>query len=72
MIVRIDDHLCDHSPACLAARVCPRGAIVAKEGGTYPGANGFFVDQSRCTGCGVCVRGCPMGAVATSEGATTR
>jgi Fe-S-cluster-containing hydrogenase component 2 len=54
---------CDRSPGCMAARVCPRGAIVPVPGGTYPGASGFTVDGGSCTGCGVCVRACPFGAV---------
>ncbi len=33
------------------------------EGGSYPGAPGYTIDESRCTGCGICVRACPMGAV---------
>ncbi|GAB4281502.1 MAG: hypothetical protein Kow0056_16940 [Coriobacteriia bacterium] len=59
----IDTDLCDRSPGCPARRVCPRGAIVPVPGGAYPGAEGYMVQQDRCTGCGVCVRVCPTGAV---------
>lgn len=69
MTAAIDIARCDRSPGCPAKRVCPRGAIIPVPGGSYPGAEGYTVDASRCTGCGVCVRVCPMGAV-TMELAT--
>jgi NAD-dependent dihydropyrimidine dehydrogenase PreA subunit len=59
----IDTARCDRSPGCPVRRVCPRGAVQPIPGGTYPGAEGYAVDASRCTGCGVCVRVCPTGAV---------
>ncbi|MHB8761513.1 MAG: 4Fe-4S binding protein [Coriobacteriia bacterium] len=58
----IDEAACDRSPACPARRACPRGAIVPIAGGRYPGSNGYRVDESRCTGCGICVLSCPGGA----------
>jgi len=61
--VKIDAASCDRSPGCPARRVCPRGAIQPIPGGSYPGANGYFVDESRCTGCAICARFCPGGAV---------
>lgn len=61
--VTIDATVCDRSPACPARRACPRGAIVPIIGGSYPGANGYSIDASRCTGCAVCVLNCPGGAV---------
>ncbi|MBE0476914.1 MAG: 4Fe-4S binding protein [Coriobacteriia bacterium] len=65
MIVRvaIDAGVCDRSPGCPVRRVCPRGAVVPVEGGAYPGADGYTVEEQRCTGCGICVRHCPAGAV---------
>lgn len=61
--VTIDIESCDRSPACPARRVCPRGAIVPVPGGRYPGENGYVVDETRCTGCAICVRSCPGRAV---------
>ncbi|MRR12191.1 4Fe-4S dicluster domain-containing protein [bacterium] len=61
--VTIEPGTCDRSPACPARRACPRGAITAVPGGMYPGANGYTIDESRCTGCAVCVIHCPAGAV---------
>jgi ferredoxin len=54
--VTIDLARCDASPFCPAKRVCPTGAIT-------PVAGGYTTDQSKCTGCGACIRVCPMGAV---------
>lgn len=61
--VRIDIPTCDRSPGCPARRACPRGAIQPAPGGAYPGANGYIIDEARCTGCAVCARFCPGGAV---------
>ncbi|HZL06973.1 MAG TPA: 4Fe-4S binding protein [Coriobacteriia bacterium] len=63
MTASVETGACDRSPHCPARRVCPRGAIVPKTGGAYPGANGYRVLADRCTGCGVCVRACPGRAV---------
>lgn len=59
----VDPHVCDRSPACPARRVCPNGAIVPRIGGPHPGYDGYEVDASRCSGCGICARVCPTGAV---------
>ncbi|MDZ4655431.1 MAG: 4Fe-4S binding protein [Coriobacteriia bacterium] len=59
----IDNTSCDRSPGCPARRVCPRGAISLIPGGRYPGANGYTVDEDRCTGCGICARVCAGGAI---------
>ncbi len=67
MTAMVENVRCDRSPACMAARVCPRGAIVPLPGGTYPGSAGYSVDESACSGCGVCVRACPFGAVGMRE-----
>jgi Fe-S-cluster-containing hydrogenase component 2 len=67
MQVSISNSRCDRSPACVAARVCPRDAIVPVRGGAYPGAEGYSVVKERCAGCAVCVMACPFGAV-TLEG----
>jgi Fe-S-cluster-containing hydrogenase component 2 len=63
MVWEIVNDRCDRSPACMAARVCPRDAIVPLSGGSYPGMNGYRIDASRCAGCGICARACPYGAV---------
>lgn len=61
--VTIDNMLCDRSPGCPSKRVCPTGAIVPREGGRYPGANGYAVIEELCRGCAVCARVCAGGAV---------
>ena len=61
--IAIDAAACDRSPGCPVKRICPRGAVEPVEGGAYPGANGYTVNQDLCTGCALCVRYCPMGAV---------
>lgn len=60
---RIEGTVCDRSPHCPVKRVCPAGAVAPLPGGAYPGANGYTIDETRCAGCGVCVRSCPGGAV---------
>lgn len=67
MTATVDTARCDRSPACVAARFCPRDAIIPLPGGNYPGANGYKVDTDRCTGCGICLRACPFGAVELSR-----
>jgi Fe-S-cluster-containing hydrogenase component 2 len=59
----IDNRSCDRSPGCPARRACPSGAIVPLEGGRYPGANGYTVEEDKCTGCGICAQYCAGGAV---------
>lgn len=66
-LAKIDAALCDRSPTCPVRRHCPTGAVIPREGGSYPGAAGWIVDEDRCTGCGVCVRACPMRAVTMIE-----
>ncbi len=61
--IEIDNTRCDRSPGCPSRRVCPQGAIVPVDGGTYPGSNGYRVIEDRCTGCGICARVCAGGAV---------
>jgi Fe-S-cluster-containing hydrogenase component 2 len=57
----VDEYMCDRNPGCPARRLCPNGAFLRTAEGERPGA--WRVDESLCTGCGVCVRACPMGAV---------
>ena len=54
--VTIEIERCDASPFCPVRRTCPRGAVVAVQGG-------YTIDQDKCTACGACVRACPMSAV---------
>jgi Fe-S-cluster-containing hydrogenase component 2 len=61
--IRIDNSRCDRSPGCPAARVCPNGAIVPSDGGSYRGANGYTIIDEKCSGCGICARACVGGAV---------
>ena len=61
--ITIDNTLCDRSPGCPSARVCPTGANVPVEGGPYPGANGYTVIEDLCRNCAVCARVCAGGAV---------
>ncbi|MBN2404809.1 MAG: 4Fe-4S binding protein [Coriobacteriia bacterium] len=61
--MNIDNGACDRSPGCPAKRVCPKGAITPVPGGRYPGANGYSIDEDRCTGCGICTRVCAGGAI---------
>ena len=58
MPILIDHRLCDSSPYCGAARVCPKGAVRYDRG-----LGQVVVDTARCGSClGVCTHGCPMGA----------
>ena len=57
----INSSRCDKSPFCPVKRVCPAGAITQKSGFLKGGVP--VVDESKCTGCAICVRYCPMGAV---------
>jgi Fe-S-cluster-containing hydrogenase component 2 len=61
--VSIDIPSCDRSPGCPARRSCRLGAIVPIPGGSYPGANGYTIDEEKCAGCGTCAMYCPGGAV---------
>ncbi len=62
MPVAIDTRICDNSPACGAARLCPYGAL------RYDSTiGGIAVDNSLCRDCFTCVRGCPSNAVKTAE-----
>ncbi|HJX04905.1 MAG TPA: 4Fe-4S binding protein [Thermoplasmata archaeon] len=59
MSVRYEQRLCDRSPYCPVAKVCPTGAFHIDRKTFTPS-----FDSSKCTGCGVCVPSCPHGAVA--------
>lgn len=62
----IDGKQCDKSPMCPPKKLCPAKAISQEKG---KGILGFLsggvstVDESKCTGCGLCVRYCPHGAI---------
>ncbi|MEZ0536827.1 4Fe-4S binding protein [Caldicellulosiruptoraceae bacterium PP1] len=62
---KLDKNVCDSSPFCPAARSCKFGAFKIER-------QGFFnvkidIDESKCTGCGVCTAYCPHGAVSMKE-----
>ena len=48
---------CPQNHPCPSVNVCPEGAL-EQDGMSAP-----FVDISKCTKCGKCVRFCPMGAL---------
>ncbi|MZP30204.1 4Fe-4S dicluster domain-containing protein [Heliobacterium undosum] len=64
-MVTIDYSICDRMKGCPPARRCPVQAIIPVGGG------GFFnrkvdrweIDESKCTGCGICIRVCPQNAI---------
>lgn len=62
----IDSNLCDGAPTCAVRRVCPQKAVSQSGGGIFGGGTAK-VDESKCTGCGLCVRYCPHGAVKMVE-----
>lgn len=59
MPILIDYRVCDNSPGCTPARICPQGVI------SFDSKRRKIVyDNSRCGDCpGPCVRYCPAGAV---------
>ncbi len=60
MKVKFDENLCDMNPYCPVARVCPKKAMYIDRR-TYRPA----FDESKCTGCEICITSCPHGAVYT-------
>lgn len=61
-VAYIDPNLCDMSPACPSARVCPVQAIY-REGFFTPS----IVNADACIGCSKCVHYCPAQAVTIIE-----
>jgi Fe-S-cluster-containing hydrogenase component 2 len=59
----VNPDLCDKRPVCPSMRFCPQKAISQKSEGRFFGGGLSIVDQSKCTGCGVCMRYCPRGAI---------
>lgn len=58
MVVVINHKICDRGGlACPAVKACPNGALGADEHGL------ITVDESKCTGCGLCVKACPARAI---------
>jgi len=49
--------VCRACPDPPCAKVCPTDALRIRRGG------GVILDQSKCIGCGLCVKACPFGAV---------
>ena len=47
--------ICDKSPACGGVEVCPTGALYYDDGIEF--------DESKCVGCGACVKSCPVMAI---------
>lgn len=65
-IAVIDPNMCDGAPTCPSKRMCPAKAI-SQGGGKgilgFLGGGTSKVDETKCTGCGLCVRYCPHGAI---------
>ncbi len=77
-VAAINSEICDRSPGCPVARVCPKNAVVRDESSAGTERNSFFglfggsssgwkVDEDACTGCLLCAQYCPMGAVEARE-----
>jgi ferredoxin len=62
----VDLNICDGAPTCPVKRVCPQKAVTQNGGGIFGGGTAI-VDESKCTGCGLCVRYCPHRAVTMVE-----
>jgi len=60
-LARIDLSRCDNAPGCMVSRACPQGALART-------VHGWVVEESRCSGCGTCVRACPHAAVSMVDG----
>jgi Fe-S-cluster-containing hydrogenase component 2 len=60
MSVKFDRELCDLNPYCPVTRVCPTGAMFIDRKTFRPA-----FDESKCTGCEVCIPSCPHGAIKT-------
>jgi Fe-S-cluster-containing hydrogenase component 2 len=58
MSVSFNKELCDQNPYCPAARICPKGAMYVDRKTFRP-----TFDETKCTGCEVCISACPMGAI---------
>jgi Fe-S-cluster-containing hydrogenase component 2 len=58
MSVSFNESLCDKNPYCPVARVCPKGAMYIDRETFGPAFN-----ESKCTGCEICVSKCPRGAI---------
>lgn len=52
----VNSHRCPQNHPCPMVRKCPQGAI------SQNGYEAPTIDRSRCTACGVCVKGCPYTA----------
>ncbi|HEX9908034.1 MAG TPA: 4Fe-4S binding protein [Thermoplasmata archaeon] len=58
MSVRFVQKQCDQNPWCPAAKSCPTGAMYVDKKTYKP-----TFDESKCSGCAVCVSSCPRGAI---------
>lgn len=58
MSVNFKKEICDLNPYCPAARICPSGALFIDRKTFRPS-----FDESKCTGCEICISSCPRGAV---------
>lgn len=59
----INPERCDRKPFCPAMRFCPQKAISQKRDGGFLGGGLSIVDNSKCTGCGLCMKYCPRKAI---------
>ena len=62
----INKNKCDHSPFCPVKKVCPVAAVTQKTT-LFFRAEVPVIDETKCTGCGLCAQYCPHMAVSLKE-----
>jgi Fe-S-cluster-containing hydrogenase component 2 len=58
MSVKFNKAVCDENPISPVTRMCPAGAVSIDRSIYRP-----TIDESKCTGCEICVSSCPRGAM---------